>query len=155
VVVEGDDFYSDIDWDERAGFSPGEAYARNYDWQRLRDQVLLPARNAASALRYQRYEWDNRQIGQWIEISMPEAVIVEGVYTLRPELREFFDLKVFVKASQNTRLDRMRARHQQYTEEIRSLHDAQIERWVAAENYYATGFEPQEHADIVISGESL
>ena len=32
------------------------------------------------------------------------------------------------------------------------MHDAQIERWVAAENYYATGFEPQEHADIVISG---
>jgi uridine kinase len=153
VVVEGDDFYSDIDWDERALFEPADAYERNFDWQRLRDQVLLPVRQAARTLRYQRYDWDQTRMGGWIEMPMPGVVIVEGVYSLRPQLRDLLDVKAFVDASAVERLSRMRARHAGYQRELQVRADAWIERWEAAEQFYLAQTKPRNSADIAIDGE--
>jgi Mg-chelatase subunit ChlI len=44
TIVEGDDFYTPMLEAERVALSAREAYERNFDWTRLRDQVLAPLR---------------------------------------------------------------------------------------------------------------
>src|ERR1035438_249418 len=60
AVVEGDDFYADLDDDYRAGLDAKDGYREYFDWQRLRDQVFVPARQGRP-IKYQRYDWGNRK----------------------------------------------------------------------------------------------
>lgn len=62
AVVEGDDFYADLDDDYRAGLDARGGYREYFDWQRLRDQVFLPARQGRP-VSYQRYDWGHARMG--------------------------------------------------------------------------------------------
>lgn len=150
AVVEGDDFYAEIDWEERAGFSPQDGYERDYDWVRLRDQVLGPARDGAPELRYQRYDWDSRRLGGWVARPQPTVLVVEGLYVLRPELRERYDVRLCVDAPEALRRERMRARHAQYDPATQALHDAMTEVWLGVEHLYFERHDPRPSADLVI-----
>jgi uridine kinase len=146
LVVQGDDFYRDMDIKDRIGLSAAEGSDQYFDWQRLREQVLLPARNGSSRLRYQRYDWNNEALGDYTEHEMPNILIVEGVYTLRKQLQDLLDLKVYVSTREPVRWQRQKDRGENK--------DEWIERWVAAEDYYVNSCRPQDYADIVVIGET-
>jgi phosphoribulokinase len=145
AIIQGDDFYSEIPDDERAQLSPEEGYERYFDWRRLESEVLSSLRDQAAALRYQKYDWDNGALGEWVQLPMPEVVIVEGVYTLRAALRKAFDVTVFVQASEPARIARQESRDENTS--------AWIHRWIAAEDFYIARERPSERADFVISGD--
>lgn len=145
VVVEGDDFYRAMSPSERALLSPSQGYELYFDWERLRDQVLVPVSQGDPTLKYQRYKWSEQRLGEWVEHSMPPAVVVEGVYTLRPTLRAFIDIGIFVRASPAVRMRRLHEREGNSAE--------WIARWVAAEGYYIETVKPMAVADIVVDGE--
>lgn len=142
AIVEMDDFYRPMPEAQREGLSPREGFSRYFDWQRLRAQVLKPLR-AGQTARYRPYDWERGAIGSR-EVVVPASglVIVEGVYTLRPQLRPFWDLTVYVEASREVRLARLLTRNENTR--------AQIDRWMAAERYFEETFVPLERADIVV-----
>jgi uridine kinase len=96
-------------------------------------------------LRYQRYDWNVAALGEWIEIPLPEAIVVEGVYTLRPELRNTLDFTVFVQTGEPTRLQRQISRAEGSS--------IWISRWLAAEDFYVSRERLWEWADVLIGGE--
>jgi phosphoribulokinase len=145
VVVEGDDFYRDLTDDDRAALDAASGYDRYFDWQRLREQVLLPVRQGRPVLRYRRYDWEHGRLGDWVERPMPPVVVLEGVYTLRPQLADLVDLKVFVTTGEATRRRRQVDRGE-------NPH-AWIDRWMAAEDHYARLVHPERTADLVVPGE--
>jgi len=145
AIVEGDDFYSDMPDDKKALLNPEEGYESYFDWRRLKSDVLSSLRDQDSNLRYQRYDWNVGAMGEWITIPTPEVVIVEGIYTLRPELRDWFDVTVFVRTSEHVRLHRQESR-----EENPSLW---ISRWIAAEDFYVSREGPWEWVDFLLEGE--
>lgn len=142
AVVEGDDFYgpSDTDW---AGFSPQEGYERFFDHERLAREVLRPL-GRGEHTRYQRYDWQNNVLGDWVDLPAEGVVVVEGVYMLRPQLREFWDLSIFVDTPWPIRLDRQVSRGENTEDDIRL--------WTDAEKYYERAFEPASRADLVLPG---
>lgn len=144
LVVEGDDFYRDMDDDARAALGPAEGVELYFDWQRLRRQVLEPVRRGDHVLRYQRYDWERAATGAWVEHPMPEVVVVEGVYTLRPQLRDLVDVAVWVEASAETRWQRQLARGENSGE--------WIARWVAAEDRYVAEHDPGATAHLRVAG---
>lgn len=144
VVVEGDDFYRDMDDDERAALDPAAGVEQYFDWQRLRREVLEPVRRGDPTLRYQRYDWDNATMGAWVEQPMPDVVVVEGVYTLRPQLADLVDVAVWVETSEETRLRRQAERGENA--------DEWITRWVAAEDHYVATHDPRSRADLHVEG---
>ena len=146
VIVEGDDFYRDMPKPGRAALDAAGGYERYFDWERLRAQVLTPARARDDVLRYQRYDWANDRLGQWVEMPMPDVVVVEGVYTLRPQLLGLLDVKVYVRTGEDTRMDRQIARGENSSD--------WITRWAAAEDFYVAFCQPWRYADLVIDGES-
>lgn len=145
MTVQGDDFYRLLPNAERLALSASAGYEHYFDWERLRDQVLIPVREARPHLRYQRYDWDGDRMGAWVDVAMPPIVLVEGVYTLRPPLRRLIDLAIVVETSDEVRLARQLSRGENAIEWIR--------RWAAAEQYYFDHHSPVAAADLVIKGE--
>lgn len=138
-VIQGDDFYRVMDAAARMALTPAEGYARYFDWQRLEAQVLRPLR-AGQTARYQAYDWETNALGAW-QTARPEGVlVVEGVYSARPELAGYYDAVVYVEAPPAARWQRQRERG-----------DAGewIERWEAAEADYLRTSGLRERADVV------
>jgi uridine kinase len=144
AVVEGDDFYADLDDAYRAGLDAEGGYREYFDWQRLRDQVFVPARQGRP-VSYQRYDWAHARVGDWLTVSGVELLLVEGVYSSRAELREYADLVLWVTTSEEERIRRQLERGQNQ--------GIWIKRWMAAENYYLENIHQPSSAEVVILGE--
>lgn len=143
-VVEGDDFYADLADDYRASLDAQGGYREYFDWQRLRDQVLIPAREGRP-VEYQRYDWDKARMGDWITVPNVEVLLVDGVYSSRPELRGYADLVLWVTTSEEERIRRQIERGQN--------DGVWIKRWMAAENYYLENVHQPSPAEVVVFGE--
>lgn len=140
AVVKHDDFY--LPYSQREN---QQAIGRDFDWERLRDQVLTPIREGRSA-QYQRYDWETDVLAEWHTISAPDAVLVEGVYTMRRELTHLYDLKIWVECPRTIRLARGIARD---GEKARPIWE---EDWMPKEDDYVKTHLPHESADLLMNG---
>jgi uridine kinase len=142
-IIAGDDFYRPMPEPERERLDAEQGYQHYFDWQRLRDHVLVPLR-AGHTARYQRFDWTTGELGPWHEITPEPVVIVEGVYTARPELAPYYHLTVYVDTPREVCLQRMRARGQNP--------EQWITRWRAAEDHYLRTTWPHTRANLVVKG---
>ena len=141
-LVAGDDFYRVMD--EAARFSLGAeaGYRRYFDPERLAAEVLGPLSNRQRA-RYRVYNWATGALGDYKEVAPHGVVLVEGVYSARPELRRYYDACLLVETPQRVREERQKQRA--------DASKAWLERWEAAERYY---FEfVFGSADLIIAAE--
>jgi uridine kinase len=143
TIVHGDDFYRPMPDHERERLDAQQGYHRYFDWQRLRDQVLAPLR-AGHTARYQKFDWATGQLATWHEINPGTIVIVEGVYSARPELAPYYHLTAYVDTPREICLHRMRARGQDPEE--------WITRWRAAEDFYLRTTWPQTRVRLLVRG---
>lgn len=144
-VVAGDDFYRDMPEQQRWDLTAAQGVEEYFDWQRLRHEVLEPFRARRTA-KYHPFDWlsggglDDRTV----TVRPAPILIVEGVYTARPELRDLVDLTVLVETPAEERRRRLVIRGHG--------NDAWWPRWGAAEDYYFTAICPRESFDLVIPG---
>ena len=142
AVVKHDDFY--LPSHQRENQQVG-VIGRDFDWERLRDQVLTPIREGRSA-HYQRYDWETDTLAEWHTISASDAVLVEGVYTMRRELTHLYDLKIWVECPRAIRLARGIARD---GEQARTIWE---QDWMPKEDYYVKTHLPHDRADLFVNG---
>jgi uridine kinase len=145
-VIHKDDFYRVLEEKIRATFDPVQGYYRYFDWERLEAQVLLPLSKGEVA-HYQRYDWGKEELLETIEVTPTGIVIVEGVYSTRPELRQYYDLCVWVDTSESERSRRQMDRGENTGE--------WIGRWAASEKFYAANFQESLSQSLIISGSYL
>jgi len=146
AVIEGDDFYRVMDNSRRWALGPAEGVERYFDWERLRDEALTPMRSGRMAT-YSPFDWATGGGLSRHEVSVGPAsvIIVEGVYSARPELAPVIDLAVLVDTSQRVRDQRIASRNHG--------HDRWHSRWTAAERYYFEHMRPRHSFDVVVPGE--
>ena len=142
LVVHGDDFYRPMSDAVRRRLDAEEGYRHYFDWRRLQAQVLVPL-SAERPARYQAYDWASSHLGSWHEVAPGGLVIVEGVYSARPELAPVYDHIVFVDAPREICLERLRAR---------GSSTEWTPRWRAAEDYYLAATRPIARAGLVVKG---
>ncbi|MEW1692933.1 uridine kinase [Streptomyces sp. NPDC091265] len=143
VIVHFDDFYRPMSDRQREQLDAEQGYHRYFDWERLRDQVLIPLRDGQAAL-YQIYDWNTGQLEAWREIDSGTVVIVEGVYSTRPELAPYYHFTAYVDTPRDVCLQRVRDRGENPEE--------WINRWRAAEDYYLHTTWPQTRAKLLVRG---
>lgn len=142
-IVRVDDFYRPLHRDEQATIDPEYGYRNFFDWERIRDSALAPLR-AGTRASYQRLDWITGMLAEVVEVEHNPIIVVEGVYSSRPELRAMLDLAIFIETPREIRRARMIARGQNSTD--------WIGRWMAAEDWYLENIRPHEKADLVVAG---
>lgn len=74
-------------------------------WPRLAAQVLEPLRRGRPG-RYQRYDWDAGRFAGWVDVPVPDVLVLEGCGSGRREGAPDLSLLVWVEADDATRLAR-------------------------------------------------
>lgn len=141
-VVEMDDFFRPS-IERQSGDPRGKPIGADFDWQRLRAQVLRPLACEVTAS-YQRYDWNLDRLAEWHAVAPGGIVIVEGVYTTRAELAAYYDYRVWMECPRATRLARGIVRS---GEAIRHVWERD---WMVAEDLYLAAHVPRDRADLVI-----
>ena len=119
-----------------------------FDLPRLARQVITPARTV-KAFSYQRYDWTQDRLADWIIVPEAAPIIVEGVFSLVKELRDAYTYKVWCRADSALRLTRGLARD---GEQARSLW---LNDWMPAEDEYAIAQKPEQGAELVVDSSSM
>lgn len=140
-VLEGDDFYSPLLGSQTLAHASARPVAELaadgvVDWRRLRLEGLEPLA-AGRPARYRRYDWsadDGRLEAGEVVVPAGPLVVVEGVYTARPELADLVDLPVRVHAPAGLRARRVLERD--------GDSGGWTAVWSAAERHYFTNVRP-------------
>jgi uridine kinase len=138
-IVHTDDFAS---WDDPGGW-----------WPLVIDRVFTPITAGARTIGYPRSKWweDHRPEPVLAQAVTP-IMILEGVGSLRTELRPYISFGIFVDAPDDVCLRRGLARDAGHDgksdEEIRAMWQG----WLDYENDYLDRDRPIDHADLVIDG---
>lgn len=144
TMIHMDDFY--LPSYSRINGTPEEKpIGVDFDWQRLRQQVLVPLANNQEG-NYQRYDWCSDSLNEWHRVCIGGIVIIEGVYSIRKELDNFYDFKIFVDCPKKLRLKRGIERDGQEAKDIWE------NIWMVAEDIYMMEHRPYERADLVVDG---
>ena len=133
----------------RAAVVPTDHFATWTDpvswWPRLVEGVLIPMSRGEPG-RYQRMDWSAGvpRPGEWVDVAVPEVLIVEGVSAGRRSVRGVLSLAVWVEAgSDDVRLARSVARDGADTR-------ADFVRWQAFERGWFAIDDTRAAADVVI-----
>ena len=140
-LVHGDDFYRVMPETERFDLDASEGYRHYFDWERLEQQVLRPLAVQQEAC-YSVYNWETGVLGAEKVVRPRGVVIVEGVFSARPELRRYYDAIFLVETNERIRAERQKQRGDE---------TAWLARWDAAEKFYLETHRPHTYADLVIA----
>lgn len=126
TLIHLDDFH---DWNDDS----------NWTLSTFAERALKPLL-AGLTSKHQRYDWPTDTLGEWFEIPAAGVAIVEGVTTLRPDLRKFWNVSVWVDCPRELRLQRGIERD---GEEMRSKW---VDEWMPGEDRYISHDRPAEAA---------
>jgi len=144
AVVAMDDFFLPSA-DRPSGAASEKPIGGDYDWPRLRRQVLEPLRSGRFA-QYERYDWNDDALAGVREVPPQGVVIVEGIYSSRRELMAFYDMRIWVECPRELRLSRGLRRD---GESARARWE---EDWMPGEDRYVEAHRPRDRADVIVDG---
>lgn len=152
-VLDGDDFYAPRLG--REGLAAAEARPVSeladdgvIDWRRLRTLALEPLA-AGRPARYRPYDWgadDGRLLQREVVVRPSPVVIVDGVYSARPELADLVDLRVLVGTPHAVRARRLVDRGD-------GDEAGWLAVWSSAEQHYFAHVSPPDAFDLHVSGD--
>jgi uridine kinase len=144
TIVHMDDFF--LPSNQRVDAPPKQKpVGADFDWKRLLNQVLEPVSQDKEG-RYQRYDWEMDSLAEWHIVPIGGIVIVEGVYSLRRELSDKYDIAIWVDCPREIRLSRGLERD---GEQARDMWE---NNWMVSEDIYVKEHKPHERADFVVVG---
>ena len=142
TLVEGDDFYA-------GGTSireePPACLVRScIDW--VRQRAVLESLRAGHRASWRAFDWetfDGRLLDEPTCIEPRQIIILEGVYSARPELADLIDLSVLLKVDEPVRQARLLAREGEM--------GAWEYQWQAAEDFYFKDVRPEQQFDVLFA----
>jgi uridine kinase len=137
----------------RGEFSPEANYHDAFDYDTLR-RVLLDPLGPDGDRRYQRALYDidtDTALSPPVTTARADAVLLlDGVFLLRPELADRWDLSIFVSAAFGQILDRARIRDLARLGSAAEVERRFRTRYIPAQKLYFATVCPADHADIVV-----
>ncbi len=138
-IVHTDDFFLPFDMRTEERLSqPGG----NIHYEQIVEEVVIPLKENRD-FEYSVFECSSGTYGKRRKIRHGKPVIIEGAYSLHPEIPDIYDLKIFLQISPELQLERIKNRNGAQTLEIFK------EKWIPFENRYFVAFGIREKCDII------
>lgn len=112
----------------------------NVDRERFKKEVLEPLLNHQDVL-YRPFDCSSMSISEGTLYPYKPINIIEGSYSCHPELRDAYDLTLFVDIDETLRLKRIEERNGK--ESLNMF----IKKWIPLEEKYFSTFDIQNHCD--------
>ena len=142
---------------QRGEYSSEGCYLDNHDYDAL-NRVLLDPLGPGGDRRFHRAVYDritDMALFSPVTTAPADAVLVfDGVFLLRPELIDRWDLRIFVSTAFEQTIERAVIREQA----VLSAADAERrwrERYIPSQQFYFAAVHPTDHADIVVHNDEL
>ncbi len=114
----------------------------NIDYERFREEILVPLKSGAAEIIYQPYDCRSQQLLQHVTVKPNGIVLIEGSYSCHPELWDFYDLHIFLTIDPEEQLKRIAYRSGQ--ESVRRFR----EEWIPLEEQYFAAYQIREHCEL-------
>jgi uridine kinase len=115
----------------------------NVDWERFLIEVLVPLSHGGN-FAYRPYDCSTQKLKDPVMTSTRKLNIVEGVYSHHPELRNAYELTVYLSVSKQVQSDRILKRN---GEEMRRRF---LTEWIPLEDLYFEAMNIKKKADIIL-----
>ncbi len=116
----------------------------NVHWERIKNEILEPLKQN-TAFSYRPFDCSTMDYGAPVHVEPKLINIIEGSYSMHPELISAYDLKIFLKTDPETQLSRICARNG--AEQSRMFK----EKWIPLENKYFEAFPVEKQCSLVFS----
>jgi uridine kinase len=137
----------------RGEYSAEGCYHDSFDFDALH-RVLLDPLGPGGDRRFQQAVYDRRTdtaLSLPVTTAPADAVLLfDGVFLLRPELIDRWDLRIFVSAAFEETLDRARTRDLALFGSATEVERRHRERYGPSQQFYFDTIRPTEHADFVV-----
>jgi len=137
----------------RGPLSPEGYYQDSFNYPALLEALLLPL-GPGGSLAFRRAVFDYRTdapVQASVEQAANNAVLIfDGVFLLRPELREHFDFSVFVRAGFDVTQIRAESRDIHLFGSIEAVRVRYQQRYIPGQQLYLESAQPERSASIVI-----
>lgn len=114
----------------------------NFDRERFEKEIILPLKTATT-LSYSKYDCTKNHLLPAQTVTLKPLIVIEGAYSLHPELEKYYDLAVFLDLSPTTQLERIKKRCDN-SEVIKRFEN----EWIPLENEYFNAFQIKNRCDI-------
>lgn len=115
----------------------------NVDRERFFSEVLQPLRQGRP-LTYRRYDCQTGQLLPPVLRQAGQLNVIEGAYSMHPELSALYDLSVFLAVSPETQRRRILQREPAFKQQLF------FQKWIPMENRYFQAFSIPERCDLRI-----
>ena len=120
----------------------------NVDWERFRSEVLAPL-TRGEEVRFRRYDCRTQTLEPPRSVPARALSIVEGAYSMRPELAPAYDLSVFFSITPAEQHRRIRLRNPP------TMQAMFCALWVPLENLYFEKLDVPSRCGLILNAEEL
>ncbi len=115
----------------------------NVHYERFAKEVL-PGLRSGQGMNYRIFDCSRMAFGLSVSVPPNPVIITEGSYSLRPEWRKFYDVKILLDIDLATQWARLERREDEdILEQFRT-------RWIPLEEAYFDQCHVREHCDVVL-----
>lgn len=126
-----------------------EYYQLQWDVQFLKEQLYQKLQQNASLLNLPFYQKEqDTHINKTVHVSTNNIVIIEGIFLLRDEWRNFYDYIIFLDCPKELRYERVLQRDT-YIGDVEARFEKYNNRYWVAEEYYLKMQKPYELAHTI------
>ncbi len=140
----------------RGADSPEGCYHDSFDFDALHRVLLAPlGPDGDRRFQYAVYDRDtDAALSPPVTTATPDALLLfDGVFLLRPELIDRWDLRIFVDTTFETTLDRARVRDRASLGSAVRVEQRFRNRYLPSQQHYFDTVRPTDHADVIVHNE--
>lgn len=138
--------------------SPEGYYHDSFDYPALIDTLLIPL-GPSGTRQYQHATFDYRMDSPIVETpsTAPEdsVLVFDGVFLLRPELRQYWDYRIFVRVDFAVSVQRAAIRDEALFGSPEEVIARYWKRYVPGQRLYLAAATPERYADAVVDNDDL
>ena len=116
----------------------------NVDYERFRAEIAEKL-TEGKPFTYQKFDCSTMSLGEYVDVQPKKLNMVEGAYSMHPELRDFWDVSVFLDSDPEVQKARILRRNGEM------MLKRFVNEWIPLEHVYFEKTGAREACDIIVS----